>query len=241
MPNPLWIFGYGSLCWKSDFPSETQFVGSVHGWGRFFAQRSADHRGTPEAPGLVATLLKDVELEALGIRSASEPPSRTCGVCYLVGEKDVKAVLDALDFREKGGYTREIIEVFPQQLPTAGVAEPPQPVRALLYSATSENPGFDPDALHDVHACSCNHWCCARPIWPQSRVLGAACSLAPRSGRAGRARRAAHEPFARSAMTHGAPRAMAKDTIGRSVGSRGVTISRAADKAGGCAWPTRAA
>ena len=150
VPNPLWIFGYGSLCWKSDFPSETQFVGSVNGWGRFFAQRSTDHRGTPEAPGLVATLLKDVELEALGIRSASEPPSRTCGVCYLVGEKDVKAVLDALDFREKGGYTREIIEVFPQQLPTAGVAEPPQPVRALLYSATSENPGFDPDALHDV-------------------------------------------------------------------------------------------
>ena len=54
-PSPLWIFGYGSLCWKPEFPHDEQIVGRITGWTRRFAQRSADHRGTPEAPGLVAT------------------------------------------------------------------------------------------------------------------------------------------------------------------------------------------
>ena len=92
-------------------------------------------------------------------------------MCYLVGEKDAKAVLDALDFREKGGYTREIIEVFPQQLPTAGVEEPPQPVRALLYSATSENPGFDPDALHDTSRAAATIGAAHGPSGPNREYL----------------------------------------------------------------------
>lgn len=73
MPSPLWIFGYGSLCWKADFPSEEQFVGRVSGWKRLFAQRSTDHRGTPAAPGLVATVLTDEQLEVLKLRSPGTP------------------------------------------------------------------------------------------------------------------------------------------------------------------------
>ena len=69
IPSPLWIFGYGSLCWKADFPAEEQFVGRVSGWKRLFAQRSTDHRGTPAAPGLVATVLTDEQLEVLKLRS----------------------------------------------------------------------------------------------------------------------------------------------------------------------------
>ena len=64
VPSPLWIFGYGSLCWKADFPAEEQFVGRVSGYRRYFCQRSCDHRGTPEQPGLVATLLSDAECPA---------------------------------------------------------------------------------------------------------------------------------------------------------------------------------
>ena len=73
VPSPLWIFGYGSLCWKADFPAEEQFVGRVSGWKRLFAQRSTDHRGTPAAPGLVATLLTDEQLEVLKLRSPGTP------------------------------------------------------------------------------------------------------------------------------------------------------------------------
>ena len=73
VPSPLWIFGYGSLCWKADFPAEEQFVGRVSGWKRLFAQRSTDHRGTPAAPGLVATVLTDEQLEVLKLRSPGTP------------------------------------------------------------------------------------------------------------------------------------------------------------------------
>jgi cation transport protein ChaC len=170
IPKPLWIFGYGSLCWKQDFPSEEQFVGHVKGWGRFFAQKSMDHRGTPAAPGLVATLLKDEQLQLLGVRPANEelPPSLTVGTCYRVGEQDEAAVLDALDFREKGGYTREIVTIYPQQL--AGIPPSP-PVRALLYSATPDNPNFDPDALRDVQGAATTIAAAIGPSGPNREYL----------------------------------------------------------------------
>ena len=143
MPDPLWIFGYGSLCWKADFPFADSFVGRVSGWGRWFAQRSTDHRGTPAKPGLVATLLTDQQLEALSLRPPGAPRQSTCGVCYRISPSDAATVLDGLDFREKGGYTRELIDVTP-----AGGDGPP--VRALLYSATPDNPGFAAEAIADL-------------------------------------------------------------------------------------------
>jgi len=102
LPDPLYIFGYGSLCWKADFAYEHCWVGSIRGWHRRFAQRSTDHRGTPECPGLVVTLLTDEELAELQPMQA-EATSPCFGVCYKVGKRDEAAVLDALDFREKGG------------------------------------------------------------------------------------------------------------------------------------------
>ena len=144
VPDPLWIFGYGSLCWRADFPYDESIVGRVHGWKRQFCQRSTDHRGTPDAPGLVATMVPDAELEALSLRDAADQPSVTCGLCYRVGKADVEAVLGNLDFREKGGYSRDIVEVHP----AAGGT----PVRALVYSATTSNPGFSAEAITDEAA-----------------------------------------------------------------------------------------
>lgn len=102
IPDPLYIFGYGSLCWKAEFKYQECWIGNVQGWQRRFAQRSTDHRGTPESPGLVVTLLTDEELAQLS--PGEQVGTSSCyGVCYKVGKDDVSAVLDALDFREKGG------------------------------------------------------------------------------------------------------------------------------------------
>ena len=68
VPSPLWIFGYGSLCWKTEFPHVEKCTGRVRGLTRYFAQRSQDHRGTPAAPGLVATVVRDEDLVKLALQ-----------------------------------------------------------------------------------------------------------------------------------------------------------------------------
>lgn len=88
----VWLFGYGSLIYKVDFPVLERRRASVHGWARRLWQGSHDHRGTPARPGRVATLVA-----AAG--------SACVGMAYRI----LPAVFRQLDVREKNGYLRQRI------------------------------------------------------------------------------------------------------------------------------------
>ena len=58
-----WIVGYGSLIWRPAFDAEEAVAARLQGWQRRFWQGSPDHRGVPDDPGRVVTVLPDVHAE----------------------------------------------------------------------------------------------------------------------------------------------------------------------------------
>ena len=93
LPSDAWVFGYGSLMWRPDFPFQERHVGYIQGWKRRFHQGSPDHRGTPAAPGRVVTLLEDAQ-------------SNTWGVAFRLAPEVATGILETLDHREQAGYAR---------------------------------------------------------------------------------------------------------------------------------------
>ena len=88
MPD-RWLFGYGSLIWRPDFPHHDARVARVDGWVRRFWQGSHDHRGVPDAPGRVVTLVP-------------EPRGHVEGIAFRMD--DDAGIFQRLDHREKNGY-----------------------------------------------------------------------------------------------------------------------------------------
>lgn len=112
-----WVFGYGSLIYKVDFPYLEREPASIEGWTRRFWQGSHDHRGTPDAPGRVVTLVPEA--------------GRSCrGMAYRVDHE----VFEHLDHREKNGYQRHRVEIT--------LFERGGSVEGTLYVAGRDNPAF---------------------------------------------------------------------------------------------------
>jgi len=123
----VYIFGYGSLIWRPGFPYLRKFDGYIKGWKRYFWQGSTDHRGTPEEPGRVVTLVKDPDAASKG---------ETWGTVYCVPEEEAEVILKNLDYREKGGYIREEVDVYIRG------QDAPVVQKAILYLATEKNTCF---------------------------------------------------------------------------------------------------
>ena len=114
--HSVWLFAYGSLIFKPDFEFMQAQPARIHGWVRRFWQGSHDHRGTPAAPGRVATLIEQAD--------------QVCdGVAYLITPN----VFDHLDHREKNGYLR-------MQLPLEFADGSSSP--GLVYIADANNAAY---------------------------------------------------------------------------------------------------
>jgi cation transport regulator ChaC len=112
----VWLFGYGSLIFKTDFPFIERRPASIANWARRFWQASHDHRGTEKSPGRVVTLIPQ--------------PGAVChGMAYLITPQ----VFDHLDYREKNGYLR---------LSTEMSFEDGNRAEGLVYIATEDNASF---------------------------------------------------------------------------------------------------
>lgn len=107
-------------------------------------QGSTDHRGIPGAPGRVVTLISASEadyshpLDQTDCTSGSDySQSHVWGVCYEVSAEKVKETLEYLDYREKGGYTKSVIDVYNKPEDTDPILR-----NVLLYTATTENDNY---------------------------------------------------------------------------------------------------
>lgn len=114
--HSVWLFGYGSLIFKADFPFVDRRPALIMDWTRRFWQGSHDHRGTRAAPGRVLTLIPQA--------------GAICeGMAYLITPQ----VFEQLDYREKNGYLRLSTEIRFEDGTSA---------EGLVYIATEENAAF---------------------------------------------------------------------------------------------------
>lgn len=120
--------------------------------------RSQDHRGTPEAPGRVVTLIERQFWASLADAHDSAP-ERVWGVAYRIEAAHVAEVKDYLDIREINGYTIHYTPFHPapaaggdgEGANSAGGTSSSAPIRTLVYIGTPDNDQFtgpqDPQAL----------------------------------------------------------------------------------------------
>lgn len=79
--HQLWIFGYGSLMWRPDFPFTERAVATIAGWHRAFCIASTVHRGNRERPGLVLGLDRGGACRGVAYRVA--PAHEAAVLAYL--------------------------------------------------------------------------------------------------------------------------------------------------------------
>lgn len=132
--HPFWIFGYGSLIWKPPSHVAESVPGYIKGCVRRFWSSSNDHRGTPENPGRVVTLISADHWRTLDDPHPYGADDLVWGMAYRISDEKKNEVRAELDYREKHGYTDHIMKFFPQS--------GKEPFDCLVYMVLPDNPAF---------------------------------------------------------------------------------------------------
>ncbi|GAM20695.1 hypothetical protein SAMD00019534_038700 [Acytostelium subglobosum LB1] len=131
----VYLFGYGSILWRPGFPFIRKFNAYIKGYKRMFYQGSTDHRGTPDAPGRVVTLIKQPD-------DYEKDDWITWGTVYCIPDEEAEVILKNLDYREKGGYQRIETDIFIN-------GKEGSHGKAILYVATTLNEEYLGDDTMD--------------------------------------------------------------------------------------------
>ncbi|EHL00629.1 putative Cation transport regulator-like protein 2 [Glarea lozoyensis 74030] len=126
----FWLFGYG-LC-DGIRPEILAGICSFH----------QDHRGTPEAPGRVVTLIERSFWETLH-DPHPDASDKVWGIAYRIEKAKVDEVKDYLDIREINGYSVHYTQFYP--------SDGSDTINTLVYIGTPDNDQFmgpqDPQKL----------------------------------------------------------------------------------------------
>jgi glutathione-specific gamma-glutamylcyclotransferase len=74
--GPLWIFAYGSLMWRPEFPIVSATPARLSGYHRALCIRSTHYRGTRERPGLVFGLDRGGVCDGIAFEVAASDAAR---------------------------------------------------------------------------------------------------------------------------------------------------------------------
>jgi len=140
--GPFWLFAYGSLIWKPEFPTLESRKAIAHGWHRAFSLQIVQFRGTPEQPGFMMCLDRGGHCEGLALR---------------MSEDDLASQIRVLLDREVG--SREAFDA----VRWIDVETADGPLRALAFYAHPhllDNYGENRPLTDVAHALAraCGHW-----------------------------------------------------------------------------------
>jgi cation transport protein ChaC len=116
----LWVFGYGSLMWRTGFDFSERIQARLTGAHRALCVYSFVHRGTPERPGLVLGLDRGGACQGIAFRVASADRTKT--IAYLRGREQATGV-----------YRESVRRVSLKGEGGSAKSAPARQVRALCY------------------------------------------------------------------------------------------------------------
>ncbi|WFD17817.1 hypothetical protein MCAP1_000026 [Malassezia caprae] len=155
-PGSFDVFGYGSIIFKPPPHVISYTTGYIRGFVRRFALHSEDHRGTPERPGRVVTLVSADHWRSLPGADEAPEGDIVWGISYTIDPAYADEVRAYLDNREKIGYAPEWAPI----LGYHGTSKQPQVLvpEALVYVGLPDNEAFvGPQPLDElaerIHTC----------------------------------------------------------------------------------------
>jgi glutathione-specific gamma-glutamylcyclotransferase len=109
--GPLWLFAYGSLIWKAEFPTVETRRAVARGWRRAFSMRVERFRGTPEQPGYMMCLDRGGACEGLALRLSDEDLSSQISILLNreVGSHEALESVRWIDVQTGGGPLRALV------------------------------------------------------------------------------------------------------------------------------------